>query len=337
MSGAAAAGRLPMKMISRSDIIRHFTMEEAIACMETAFKALSGGRGDAPHRAMADLNEGCLTFFFKPASIQGAGHSAVKLLTQKNGFSVPGVPTITGVVMLTDNATGEIIALLDGETLTALRTGAASGLATQCLAKEEARTMALFGCGAQGRTQVEAVSSVRGIEKIWLFDSNPDNAQGLIEAMQPQLSARMEVASDLSVLKEADIICTATQAATPLFDRADLKPGVHINAIGSFKPGMNELHPDVVRSARVYLDDGPACLEESGDFISRFATASERDAVVQGEIGDLLHHRIKGRQSPEEITVFKSVGHAIQDFVVAREIYLKSQQAGFGQAFNLFE
>jgi len=337
MSGTATAGRLPMTLIGRSDIIRHFSMTEAIACMETAFKALSGETGDVPHRFASDLNDGALTLLFKPASIHGDVQSSVKMLIQKNGFSVPGVPTITGVVMLVDNRSGEILSILDGETLTALRTGAASGLATQCLSKADARTMALFGCGAQGRTQVEAVSSVRGIEKIWLFDSNPDNAQRLIQEMQPQLSARMEVADDLSVLKEADIVCTATQARAPLFDLAALKPGVHINAIGSFRPGMNELHSDVLRSARVYLDDGPACLEESGDLIGLFSTPSEREEVVQGEIGDLLLHRIEGRQSPQEITVFKSVGNAIQDFVVAREIYVKSQQAGFGRDFDLFE
>ncbi|MCK5147051.1 hypothetical protein KAR48_09865 [bacterium] len=329
--------RHPMKVITRSDIVKHFSMVEAIASMAEAFKALADGTGEVPHRYVTDLNEGALTFLFKPASIKGADQSSIKMLTQKNGYTVPGVPTITGVVMLLDNTSGEILALMDGETITAMRTGAASGLATQCLSREASEVLALFGCGSQGKTQVEAVAAVREIKKIWLFDTVPESAKHFMQEMQPRLAAHMALAPDLSVLKEADIICTATNSTMPLFDKTVLKPGVHINAIGSFKPTMRELHPEVVRSARVYLDDAAACLNESGDLVGLFATEEDRDRIVQGEIGAYLLNQIEGRVTPQDVTLFKSVGNAIQDFVVARKIYMKSKEEGFGRDIHLFD
>ena len=335
--GSVHASRSPIKMISRTDIIRHFSMKEAIAAAADSFTALTDGSAEVPHRYVTDIHNGALTFLFKPASVQGAEKCSVKMLLQKNGYAVPGLPTITGIVVLIDNASGEVVSIMDGETVTAIRTGAAAGLAAQHLSREESEVLAIFGCGSQGRTQAEAVCAVRDIKKIWLFDTARHNAEQFIQDMQPRISASMEIAQDNGVLKETDIICTATNAVKPLFKKDVLKPGTHINAIGSFKPHMNELHPDVVRSARVYLDDADACLNESGDLMGVFESDRQKETIVKGGIGALLLHRIEGRASAADITLFKSVGNAIQDFTAAREIYRKSLKQGFGQDITLFD
>ena len=147
----------------------------------------------------------------------------------------------------------------------------------------------------------------------------------------------MVYSDDISFLKEADVICTATNSTSPLFNREVLKPGVHINAIGSFQPHMQELDPFLLREARIYVDHTEPCLKESGDFIKPVKEGITGDFPIIGEIGEYCLHKIRGRESDEEITVFKSVGVAIQDYAVAADIYHSSWQSGFGTEIDLFK
>jgi ornithine cyclodeaminase/alanine dehydrogenase-like protein (mu-crystallin family) len=195
--------------------------------------------------------------------------------------------------------------------------------------------MALFGCGAQGKTQVEAVLCERPVRKIMIFEKDRDRAYRFIDEMQGVSSAQMVYCEDISALKEADIICTATNATAPLFKREDVREGVHINAIGSFQPHMQELDPRVIRDARLFLDSKEPCLKESGDLIKPIREGIFSESHIAGEIGDFLLNRIKGRESGDQITVFKSVGVAIQDYVVATDIFNFSLEEGFGIDINL--
>jgi len=225
---------------------------------------------------------------------------------------------------------------MDGEHITALRTGAASGLATRILSREEASCMALFGCGSQGRTQMEAVCAVRDIQKIWIFDTSRVRAESFLEEMKERVHSKIAIATDPSVLKEVDIICTATPSEKPLFHKADIREGTHINAIGSFKPHMQELDPDLIQSSRTYFDDRDQCLR-SGDIIRAIEKHDKMAHQFIGQIGELLLGKITGRSSPDETTVFKSVGTAVQDLVVAQDIFLKSRAEGFGIEIRLYE
>ncbi|MBN1197667.1 MAG: hypothetical protein JXA62_09695, partial [Candidatus Aminicenantes bacterium] len=253
--------------IRRGEMAAHFSMSEAIECMAGAFSGLASGTNVVPERYVVDSPDGGLTFLMKPAFSTTPGTSGVKILSQRNTGPIRGLPTITGIVMLFDSRTGELLSMLDGEFITALRTGAAGGLATDLLARKESRNLAVFGCGAQGRTQVEAVCAVRQIEKIWIFDVSRERAEAFREEMVERITAEISIADDLSVLKEADIICTATNSTRPLFAREHIRPGTHINAIGSFKPQMQELDPELIQSSRIFLDDGRACISESGDLV----------------------------------------------------------------------
>ena len=331
------AVRQPMKLIKRSDMAKYFNMSEAIDSMAYAFGSLSSGDCYVPKRYIISTMDESLTLLLKPAFINNHDKSSIKILTQKSSNSIPGIPTILGIVLLIDNVTGEILSIMDGEFITALRTGAASGLATKYFSREDSGKLAIFGCGRQGRTQLEAVNAVRKLEKIWIFDKFQEHAESFIEEMNIKTKANIEFTSDLSVLKEVDIICTTTNSESPLFYKKHLKKGTHINAIGSFKPEMQELDPEIINSSRIYFDDKEACLNESGDFRKAIRDPKNFNLNIIGEIGEYVLNKIEGRTSSEEIIIFKSVGNAIQDFVVANRIYNKSIAEKFGQEIRLYE
>lgn len=335
--GRAQAKRQPIKLIKRSEMTKYFTMSEAIDSMSFAFASLSSGDCFVPKRYIISTRNEALTLLLKPAFIRNHDKSSIKILTQKNSNSIPGIPTILGIILLIDNVTGEILSIMDGEFITALRTGAASGLATKYLSREDSSNMALFGCGTQGRTQLEAVNAVRKLEKIWIFDKSQEHAESLIEEMNDKTEANIEIGRDLSVLKDVDIICTATNSESPLFYKKHVKKGTHINAIGSFKPEMQELDPEIINLSRVFFDDKEACLNESGDFMKAIKDPNIFDENIIGEIGEYVLNRIEGRTSLEDITIFKSVGTAIQDCVVADRIYNKSLAEKFGEEIRLYE
>lgn len=312
-------------------------MQKAIDAMEGAFASLSSGESYVPQRFVSALPTKRMLMLFKPAFVEKDKRVTVKFLTQRDRTCLSGLPTIQGVILVIDSVSGEILSMMDGEYVTALRTGAASGLATRFFARKEAKTMALFGCGTQGRTQLEAVCCERDIQKVYLFDRFKKSAERLIADMQEKMSAQLSFCEDTEVLKDVGIICTATNATAPLFKLEELKPGVHINAIGSFQPHMQELDPFLVKAAKVYVDQTAPCLSESGDLIKPLEAGIIQNDHLMGEIGDFVLNRLKGRESENEITIFKSVGVAIQDYAVATDIYNNALESGFGQEINLFE
>lgn len=329
--------RQPIRVIKSSEIAKFFTMTEAIDSMEQAFSSLSSGDCYVPKRYIVSTRDESLTFLLKPAFVNNHNKSSIKILTQKNSNSIPGIPTILGIVLLIDNLTGEMLSIMDGAYITALRTGAASGLATKYFSRKDSRNLAIFGCGTQGRTQLKAVTTVRDIEKIWVFDRSPEQAELFIEEMASETTADIEFTSDLALLKDVDIICTATNSLKPLFSKNHLKKGIHINAIGSFQSEMQEIDPEIIKSSRIFLDDKEACLNESGDLLNVFEDPTINNENIIGEIGEYVLNRIDGRTSSDEITIFKSVGTAIQDFVVANKIYNKALTKNFGEEIRLYE
>ena len=329
--------RKPIRIITAGEIRQNYTMKQAINAMEHAFCLLSSGEAIVPLRYKTHHPDNDLLMLFKPAYVKKAKLASVKFLTQRENRMIPGIPAIQGVVLLMDAETGEILSMMDGEYLTALRTGAASGLATRCFARKDVQVMALFGCGAQGRTQLEAVVCERNIRKVIIFDKQKEAADRFIMDMQEKFRIEIIYSEDTSCLKEADIICTATNSTAPLFKKEELKAGVHINAIGSFQPHMQELDPFLIMAARIFTDSTESCLKESGDIIIPIDQGLIGPDHLAGEIGDFCLKKIEGRVSESEITIFKSVGVAVQDLTVAVDIYYHSLNESFGVEFNLFE
>ncbi len=317
-----------MRIITAGEIRNYYSMKQATDAMVRAFSMLSSGECHVPIRVVTRFPGNELLMLYKPAFVDKDKQVTIKFLTQREGPATSGKPAIQGTVTVIDSVTGEIISIMDGGYLTALRTGAASGLATRILATDNAHTLALFGSGAQGKTQVEAVIGERDIRKILVFDKESIRAHRFIEEQPEKLRPMMVFCDDSSMVREADIICTATNATAPLFRREDVKRGAHINAIGSFQPHMQEIDPRLMRDARIILDQKEPCLKESGDLIKPISEGIISENDIAGEIGDLLLNRIAGRESEDQITIFKSVGLAIQDYAVATDIYKYSLEQG---------
>jgi ornithine cyclodeaminase/alanine dehydrogenase-like protein (mu-crystallin family) len=297
------------------------TMKEAIGLMENAFTGLSEGTCHVPLRSVVDSPDKETSLFFKPVFDSSLGRMAIKVLSQNEGNRKRGIPTISGIVILFESSTGRILSIMDGAYLTALRTGAVAGLASRLMSREGSDCFALFGCGAQGYSQLEAVLAVRKISKVFVYDRSRTAAERFISEMQPSTDAILKYSSDLRDLVKADIITTATGSRQPLFARTDIKPGVHINAIGGYRPEMQEIASEIIRDARVCVDQKKACLSEAGDLLIPILNGYIKPDQIQTELGDLIAGRVAGRVSDEEITVFKSVGIAAQDLYVANAVY----------------
>lgn len=313
-----------IKLVAAEDVKGLISMKEAINLMGKAFASYSSGRSHVPQRYISDFPGLSMDIFFKPVYCEDLGRIAAKILTQKQRNNHCDTPTILGIVLLFDASSGEILSLIDGTYLTALRTGAASGIATKLLARDDAETVAIFGCGAQGRTQLEAVCNVRSVKRAFLYDTNPEASLKMQEEMKNRLGIPIHIEQDKKRLNQADVICTATHSQNPLFRIEDVKEGVHINAIGSFKPQMQEIDPMVMKSSSLYVDSRKAVLKESGDLIKPINDGVLSSDFIRAEIGDLVNETVTGRRNEREITLFKSVGIAVQDLFVANAIYNNS-------------
>lgn len=296
-------------------------MERAVALMREAFAALSENRAQVPVRTNLDLGDGASALIM-PVHVAGGPGSAgarlgLKQVTVCPGNPELGLPTIQGLMLVSDAETGRPLALMDAERLTAIRTGAASGLATELLARPESSVAAIFGAGGQARTQLEGVCAVRPIRRAWVFAPIPEQAEVYAREMSVRLGIEVRVADDPSRLSEADVVCTATTSTDPVFDPAHLAPGTHINGIGSYRPDMAEIPPEIVATATVVVDHRPSCLAEAGDLHRVLETGVSAETLIHAELGEIATGHRPGRHTPEEITLFKSVGNAVQDLTTA--------------------
>jgi len=312
-----------IKTITSEEIKCLVSTAEAIDTMEIAFASYSEGKSCVPDRYVSEIPDAGMDLFLKPAYSKALGRIAVKILTQKKGGALAGVPAILGVVLLLDMKSGAILSVTDGSYLTALRTGAASGIATKLLARENSETMAVFGCGAQGRTQLEAVCAIRPIKNALLYDLNRDTVEKMRSEMEKKLNISIQVEQNLEKLKKADIICTATNAKGPLFGINDISKGVHINAVGSYRPDMQEIDPEILLSGSLFTDSGVSVLKESGDLIKPINDGYFSKNIIKGDIGEVINLKVRGRIDANDITIFKSVGLGVQDLFMANTIYNK--------------
>jgi ornithine cyclodeaminase/alanine dehydrogenase-like protein (mu-crystallin family) len=230
-------------------------------------------------------------------------------------------------VLVLDGETGQPRAVMDGQELTSIRSGAAGGLAAKLLAREDAKTVAVFGAGHQARAQLAGVRAVRAIERVLIVGRSRESAERLAVELGDEL--RVEVITDPAVaVRAADIVITATSSSEPVFDGRDLQPGVHITAVGAYKPTMRELDSEAVTRARVIVDHRAAALAEAGDLICA-------DVTEFVELGEVVAGTKLGRQKREEITLFKSVGVAVQDAAAAQAVCDAAEKSGSGTLVEL--
>ncbi|MDX9930153.1 MAG: hypothetical protein RBS37_09920 [Bacteroidales bacterium] len=324
----------PTKILSTRDILTLVTMDEAIDVIAKAFEDLSRGRYVMPLRTVNDIGPGEIASFYKPCWLPSGQSLSVKLLSQLKKSHPKHIPTIRGLIILTDTETNSIKAIMEGAILTAIRTGAASGVATRHLSREDSSVLAVFGAGTQGYTQFEAVCSVRDITEAYIYDRNRKTAERFAEHFRGKFTCNISVADDLSFLHHADIICTATPSDKPLFTTESLKAGVHINAVGSYNPQMQELPGDLFSKAFLDVDHEESCFSESGDLINPLKQGKLNMDNYRGEIGSLVAAETIGRTTSEEITLFKTVGTAVQDHAIAEFVYSRAIELYCGNDFQ---
>jgi ornithine cyclodeaminase/alanine dehydrogenase-like protein (mu-crystallin family) len=326
-----------MLILDRNDIRTLVPMRDAIELMKVAFRELSAGRAESPLRSSVPVADGAVMLLM-PAYVPAEGALGFKMVSVFEGNREKGIPTISAMVCLVDDQTGAPAALMNGAYLTALRTGAVSGAATDLLARPDAKNLVVIGAGAQGVTQAAAVAAVRPIEKITVVDVFEDSLARYRDAIAsdwPDLADRVETTTDSSVVRDADVICTSTTSRKPVFKDSDVKPGTHINGIGAFTPEMQELPPELVARATLVVDQVHAVLEEAGDFIIPIEQGMLDRERVTRELGQLVAGEAPGRSSDDEITLFKSVGNAVQDVTVARRAVTRARETGAGQEVSI--
>jgi alanine dehydrogenase len=327
-----------MRLLTRSDIQRAISMRDTIAILKRAFADLSTGRANVPPRLAVPQDKHDGVTLFMPAYLLDAEALAIKIVAVHHRNPERNLPLIHALVVLLDPTTGVPLAAMEGGYLTALRTGAASGVATDLLARQDAEVAAIFGAGVQARTQLLAVAAVRDIHRGWIYARQPEHVQNFIAEMQPQLPdvELLAARSPAQAVREAHIICTATTSSTPVFDGADVQPGTHINAVGSFKPSVQEVADTTLRrAAKIVIDEHAGAMAEAGDLLRAMAEGVIDQSDIYGEIGEIAAGLKPGREGEKEITFFKSVGNAVQDAAVAHVIYQCARRERLGTEFDL--
>ena len=325
-----------IRILSEEDIRLALPMKDAIKVMKEAFVELSAGRVKMPTRAHIDIPTHAGTALFMPSYSECFGKICVKVVNVFDANPTKGLPAIQGVVCLLDGETGGPLAILNGTFLTALRTGAASGAATDLLARAEAGIAAIIGAGVQACTQLEAMCAVRSIKKVRVYDISGEAARHFAEKMSVALNVEIDVVESSSdALKYADIICTATVSSTPVFADADIAPGVHINAIGSYKPEVQEIPEETVLRSVLIVDHRESALQEAGDILIPIKRGSLQKTHIRAELGEIVAEEVVGRTSDNDVTLFKSVGVAVQDLAAAARVFKQAEKRDLGKLVGL--
>lgn len=317
-------------ILNRKDVMSVLDMQSCMDVVEQAFAELAKGTADLPLRINIKPPDGLSLYM--PAYLQEMGALACKVVTAyKKNPERFDMPVIFGKVLLQNPETGDVICIMDGGYLTAVRTGAGSGVATKYLArKDEGQIAGIFGAGVQARTQLWAVAVARDISKAYVYDISDEAVDSFIDEMSKKLEIPIVKADSIDQILEADIICTATSSSTPLFDGLKVKEGTHINGIGSHTPNARELDTEIIKRSKLVGDSKEACFGEAGDVMIPLKEGAIDESHFYAELGEVVTGKKEGRVDDEEITVFKSNGLAIQDAATAKLVYEKAIEAGIG-------
>ena len=317
-------------VLDAAAVARLLPMRECIGAMERAFRALAAGQTVQPLRLVVRLPDGSGALYCMPALLGHGedGALAVKLITLFPGNARTDRETHQGVIVLFDASHGGVRALIDGASVTAIRTAAVSGLATRLLARPDASVLAMLGAGVQAGSHLEAMLAVRPIRQLRVWSRTARHAREFAEAAFERHGVDVATeASPESAVRDAHIVCTVTAAADPVVRGEWVAPGTHINAVGASTAGTRELDTALVLRSRVFVDSRTSALAEAGDLLIPIAEGALTDGHIRGELAELVSGRVAGRTNEEEITIFESLGLAIEDAAAALYIHEKLNAA----------
>ena len=322
-------------LLNREDVMSVLDMKSCMEVVEKAVGELAKGTAEMPLRINIKPPDGLSLYM--PAFLQEMGALAIKVVTvYKNNPSRFNMPVIYGKVLLQNPETGDVICIMDGGYLTAVRTGAGSGVATKYLAREDKnQTVGIFGAGVQARTQLWAVTIAREISKAFVYDISDEAADNFVQEMSNKLNIEVIKTTNPGRLLETNIICTATSAPEPLFSGSDIKEGTHINGIGSHTPNARELDTEIIKRSKFIGDSRTACFNEAGDIMIPLKEGAIDQSHFHAELGEVIVGKKPGRADDSEITLFKSNGLAIQDVATAKLVHTRAVEAGIGTEIEI--
>jgi alanine dehydrogenase len=323
-------------LLSERDVRAVLSMDDLIDTMQVALAQFSGGSARQPLRTVIEVDQAHSVYGVMPAFITEPATLGTKLVTVFGSNATRGLPTHLATIVLLDPETGALAAILDGRYITEARTAAVSAASARHLAREEARVLAVLGSGVQARSHIEALVRVRPLDEIRIWSRTRAHADALIDEMHPHVSARLRAVDSTSeAARDADIIALVTASSDPVLRRDDVADGTHICAVGACRPTQREMETALVQSARVFVDSRTGALAEAGDLVIPMKEGAFDASHIAGELGDVFCGRVAGRRSAAEITVFKSLGMAVEDVAAARLACERALARGLGRGFVL--
>ena len=328
-----------MLLLSKSDIKKVFTMQDAIEVNKQGYKLLSQGKSEVPIRTVIQAPKQEGTFLFMPAYVEDLDCASLKVVNIFPNNDKQGLPTAPAQVMLIDGKTGIVESILDGTYITQIRTAAASGAAFDVLAVADAKIGALIGVGSQAEQQLEAMLVSRPLEVVKVYSRNKNRREEFVKDMQEKMKAYtaniISVDSSDEAINDADIIVTITSSSTPVFDGKKVKEGATISGVGSYQKTTQEIDSEtMMRANKIYFDSKEAIMAEAGDIIIPLNDKKIQESDLTGEIGEFLLGDIVGRENDKEIIVYKNVGVGILDLMTARAIYIEAKNRGIGTTWQ---
>jgi ornithine cyclodeaminase len=320
-------------LLSGRDVRALLPMNECIEVMEGALRSVTDGSSVLPLRTVMRLDGTPNAFAAMPAVVgKGPGASlGAKIITVFPGNDATPYDSHIGVVLLFDAEHGKLLAIADASSITAIRTSAVSGLATRLLAREDAKELAILGAGVLAMPHLEAVLRVRDIKRVRVWSRSGEKSKEFAIRARKQSGLEVVVSGTArEAVESADVVCTITAARTPVLEGAWLSPGAHVNAVGASLPTARELDTAAVVRSRLFVDRRESTLSEAGDFLIPRSEGAITDAHILGELGDLLAGSVRGRVNRDDVTLFKSLGLAVEDVAALRHIHTKALAAGVG-------
>jgi ornithine cyclodeaminase/alanine dehydrogenase-like protein (mu-crystallin family) len=327
-------------ILNGEEVTQLLPMRECIQVMRDALTALARGEALVPLRMVMRI-PGASGFLGLMPSYISPGDGRDDALGFKAVLVFPanakrGIDTHQGAVLLFEADTGRLSALMDGAAITAIRTAAVSGVATDLLARPDSVELGILGAGVQARTHIEAIAAVRPLRRVRIWSRNPDRAAALAVEQQSRFQFPIEAeASAEAAVRGADIVATVTASPEPILQRGWLKEGVHINAVGSSIPTSREIDSATMAAARLFVDRRESALAEAGDLLIPMREGAVNGDHVQAELGEVITGQNSGRRSPRELTLFKSLGLAVEDVASAIYVVRRARETGTGQTVKM--
>lgn len=326
-----------MIILNKESIEKIFTMKDAIKSSSDAMAFYSAGKSDVPLRIVNDVSKRDGKVLYMPGYVEDAQALGIKIVSTFPENEEKNLPTVPSTMILIDDETGIVNAILDGTYLTQIRTGAVAGLATDLLSRKNSKVFTLIGTGGQARGQLEAVLAVRDIKTVQIITRGKEKGQRFIDEVKKDHDIEIYLVEDKEeAIRKSDIITAVTTSTTPVFSGKHLKEGTHINGVGSYRPDMVEIDEETMLKAdKIYTDTMEGVLNESGDFINPLKSGKLKEEDITGEIGDYILGNIKGRENEKEITLFKTTGTAVLDIISARSIYENAVKKEIGEKVDI--